>query len=629
MGKKLLFFILIILISCREEDIVDNTNVKSSVLSKEEYIARLGAKLSSNKNNLANIARAGDDAVHTFTLYTTGRIDVLKLGKKEYFIPVPTPFYNYKENVIFNNSDEYITITFSKWVYKDGSVSFKETFVIPPKSAKHILFNNSPEEKIPNRYQITRSKKEGEANVTVFTYYGTLLRDMEELVLLSSSLEKDTGVELYHKFVLRFNQPVEVVPNKIITLRPKNSPPKYPFYEGIVQISTNDLTVNDTSIEFKELKVRNTTVAQPKMLWETVTEMVVDKNVIIGKESRKTIEGAILTFTTEPIPKELTVRSSNKFNKPINWNSISGNHKARINESHEIHKLSAATNEGLTGRGVKVAIVDYGIAKGSEVYDAVIYKSADLNDKYLEDFDPNTWYNHGTQMARYLLDFAPKTDILDIDKHWNLFHYEDKIKNIDLLNHIKYQNADIVNLSGSGLDKYDDYPRLKNIINDKLVISRSLGNTFNQKNTPEDYKHKQMFFPYLYDIKNAKGAFVTLQAVIGNNTSIRARAGSARYYTLSIIETGVGATSQAAATFSGIMAIMLEASKKYNLNRTPKELVEILMQTATDIGEKGVDDTFGHGLVNIERALNYLKTGKAPTFKLYENMDKGIAELLR
>lgn len=59
-------------------------------------------------------------------------------------------------------------------------------------------------------------------------------------------------------------------------------------------------------------------------------------------------------------------------------------------------------------------------------------------------------------------------------------------------------------------------------------------------------------------------------------------------------------TSFAAPNISGAIAIMLGAFPQKN----PEEALQILFDTATDLGVAGVDDVYGHGLVNLQKATD-------------------------
>lgn len=64
-------------------------------------------------------------------------------------------------------------------------------------------------------------------------------------------------------------------------------------------------------------------------------------------------------------------------------------------------------------------------------------------------------------------------------------------------------------------------------------------------------------------------------------------------------ESGNG-TSFAAPNVTGAIAVMLGAFPQL----TPQRVLEILFDTATDIGTAGVDDIYGHGLVNLQKATD-------------------------
>jgi len=59
-------------------------------------------------------------------------------------------------------------------------------------------------------------------------------------------------------------------------------------------------------------------------------------------------------------------------------------------------------------------------------------------------------------------------------------------------------------------------------------------------------------------------------------------------------------TSMAAPVVSGAAAVIKSASPTL----TAKQVVDILLRTATDLGDPGVDNVYGRGLLNLEKALN-------------------------
>lgn len=72
--------------------------------------------------------------------------------------------------------------------------------------------------------------------------------------------------------------------------------------------------------------------------------------------------------------------------------------------------------------------------------------------------------------------------------------------------------------------------------------------------------------------------------------------------------TTVDGSSFSAPAVSGSLALLLERFPTIS----PEDAVNILLASATDLGETGVDDVFGHGLVNIERAVQPIGVASLP-----------------
>ena len=69
--------------------------------------------------------------------------------------------------------------------------------------------------------------------------------------------------------------------------------------------------------------------------------------------------------------------------------------------------------------------------------------------------------------------------------------------------------------------------------------------------------------------------------------------------------------------FAAILALMIDINIEETLGYTKRELVEILIDTADDRGDPGVDHIFGHGLVDVDEAVNFMRTRAKPTYRLY------------
>ena len=376
-----------------------------------------------------------------------------------------------------------------------------------------------------------------------------------------------------------------------------------------------------------------------------------------GSNYTSTESDVIVQFNTSPIP-DRRIKAKGTFtvadianiglSKEYLEDPFETRYRSAIYGKTAIHNLTPLTDENITGNDINVAIVDLQIYKNSLVDKAVVYRSYPIGDEMFVAKDkiaPLTQdiasvlplYNHGTQMARYMLNYAPKINIFNFNK---LGLMNDVFTNSLTAATIMDPalNIDIASFSGSS----DAIEKLAEGVHEGLIVSRSIGNDNTIKNTFDDYQQKDVLLPHYSPFltgnnkETIKGAFVTLQGVLFSqcrpsngpgdlclNTAecLRSEAGDARYYTLSIIENGNGATSEATATFSGMVALMLEANKKYERNFTPRQVVEIMFQTAVDIGETGVDSLYGWGIPDLGAALEVIKKDSPITFSLYEVME--------
>jgi hypothetical protein len=70
-------------------------------------------------------------------------------------------------------------------------------------------------------------------------------------------------------------------------------------------------------------------------------------------------------------------------------------------------------------------------------------------------------------------------------------------------------------------------------------------------------------------------------------------------------------TSMATPQVSGAAAVLLEEFG--SSGATPRQVAQRLLDTATDLGAAGVDDVYGHGLLNLDKATDPLGTTSIPT----------------
>jgi type VII secretion-associated serine protease mycosin len=259
----------------------------------------------------------------------------------------------------------------------------------------------------------------------------------------------------------------------------------------------------------------------------------------------------------------------------------------------DAHKIS-------TGKGVTVAVIDTGVAKHRDL-DGSILEGADFtSDKSdgTKDVD-----GHGTKMAGLIaahgkdgsgaLGIAPDAKIMPI-RVLKL----GSAKNLPIGQGIQYaisHGAKVINISaGGGTD-----PATINAVNDAakadVVVVASAGNR------PED---TNVIAPAIFGSVVAVGATNETgerDKVSATGPEIDILAPGANIEGIRPNNTyGVGTgTSDSSAIVAGAAALI--RSKFPQLSA--KEVVKRLEDTATDKGAPGVDDEYGHGVLNLVAAL--------------------------
>lgn len=304
---------------------------------------------------------------------------------------------------------------------------------------------------------------------------------------------------------------------------------------------------------------------------------------------------------------------------------------------HRINVFDSTENAD----GIRVAVYDDGIYLSDPVSNAVVYRASVQADNIEDD-------SHGTRMTRYMLRYAPGVRFTDITVDYPLHIAADIV--LTKSNTILSYSGGSSNVLGYEENRTSAFSKM---IGQGMLISQSIGNLSNLKNDSSDqeiwfYNTKcnstdfsgQKLKSYQFsnavgflgqlegfqDIYNKSGALVKVQAVLLDYpsvllnpeqlasvprdewqfSSIRAELGHAMHDGISVVENGNGATSQAAASFSAIVALLMEHAEKEKAALTARQLADIIFATADDIGVPGVDAKYGHGLVNAEAAANLI-----------------------
>lgn len=289
---------------------------------------------------------------------------------------------------------------------------------------------------------------------------------------------------------------------------------------------------------------------------------------------------------------------------------------------------SSAYAAGAKGQGVTVGVIDTGIDSSSpELAGAISSASADIVARASPSLKGAG--EHGTMVASviaarkndsYAHGIAYESTILavraDADNSCNpsCGFYDYDIANAT--NYAVTHGAHILNysLGGNGAMSAPYLTALTNAVanNRILVMAAGNGGAANPMN-PAAFAATAA----------ADGQAIAVGSVDWNNqiSSFSNRAGSAKNYFLvapgqSLTASGFGGTpytvsgtSFSAPLVSGAAAVLLSHAPSL----TAQQVVSLLLTTATDLGAPGVDDVYGHGLLNLALALQPQGAQTIPT----------------
>ncbi|MEV6597356.1 type VII secretion-associated serine protease mycosin [Actinoplanes sp. NPDC051346] len=270
----------------------------------------------------------------------------------------------------------------------------------------------------------------------------------------------------------------------------------------------------------------------------------------------------------------------------------------RVAEAHTIS----------TGRGVTVAVVDTGVSGHSDLAGSIVSGTdfIDPGGNGRNDLD-----GHGTAMAgliaahgkgsRGVLGIAPGAKVLPIRVLKD--NREAELELGPAIDFAVKHGAKVINISAGGGTSPKTIKAVRAAADADVVIVAAAGNR------PRD---AGVISPAIFESVVAvtatdRGGKISDVSVTGPAIDLAApgeditTTSNADQYTIK--QTG---TSDAAAIVSGAAALL---RSKYP-DMTAKEVVQRLEDTATDKGAPGVDDEYGHGIVNIVAAL---KAGDTPT----------------
>ena len=281
--------------------------------------------------------------------------------------------------------------------------------------------------------------------------------------------------------------------------------------------------------------------------------------------------------------------------------------------------------QGAYGSGITVAVVDSGIdTDHPDLDDNISPNSIDIVDPGMTLVDED---GHGTAVAGVIAAERNDTDthgvafgatILAIraDDHCGtppcVLYYSDLARAVD---YAVDSEAHVVNMSLAG-DSPPSAPlqtALERAAASGVVIVASAGNS---KRPNPEYPAASATDPGLAGLLLAVAAVDDKDKI----AKFSSRCGTAQNYCLAApgvdivtAQAGGGTTTVSGTSFSaphvsGAIALLLQLFP----NLTAKEVVQILLASATDVGPPGVDQIYGHGLLDLDTAAAPLGTLAVP-----------------
>ncbi|MGB0843138.1 MAG: S8 family serine peptidase [Alphaproteobacteria bacterium] len=284
-----------------------------------------------------------------------------------------------------------------------------------------------------------------------------------------------------------------------------------------------------------------------------------------------------------------------------------------------------AHNMGITGTGVTVAVIDTGLNSSlSEFSDVVSVHSKSV---VTNTDDVTDQVGHGTGVTSVIAAARNNLGMTGIAYNANILAIKaddpvgsftsDRLKMA--IDYAILRNADIVNMSiaGSRAPSFGFIDSMSAGVDDGMLFVLAAGNRgFDNPEYPARYA----------GAFTGPGQVISVGSVDSNNviSSFSNKAGASKNHFLVAPGEGIAAlatngsvinqsgTSFAAPLVAGAAALLKENAP----HLTGNEIATILLTTARDLGDAGIDDIYGHGLLDVENALTpygaaYIPAGAA------------------
>ena len=304
-------------------------------------------------------------------------------------------------------------------------------------------------------------------------------------------------------------------------------------------------------------------------------------------------------------------------------------YKLQTEYYQNIH-ADAFENAGLTGKGVKIAVIDSGLtlSHGDLDYNKYILDGYDYENDVSMPVDSLIDNNgHGTAVTGILaavtdnelgiaglfseleiipLKVNPVSPAKDTDGA------SSKIIAKAITDAVDLYNADVITTSLDVKDTEELANAVKYANSKNVIITGASGNGGSADSLEDDY-----IYPASYDEVISVGAVNASNKIhvsSQKNDKVFVVAPGENIAVLDLSRGGRCKIASGTSYASPIVAAMAVAAKEYNKNITPDEFKELLINSSTDAGENGFDNVYGYGIVNFAAFLNALKGEDAPVF---------------